>query len=157
MKGWVSKLDEDRIPREYHRQLDSTLNPYPGETLTSLTRKITETAEKCQIRSWNPSRRPEQSPELKSLIRQRRAARENPERRQLSKAIAKQARKELRSWRTLWANHLLERLKNTKFLQKINVDPVKSVACPVDSSDFAVFLNNLFTSSSGEVLHPDLS
>ena len=53
-------------------------------------------------------------------------------------------RRELRSWRSLWTTHLLEKFKNTKFLQKIKTDPIKSHACPVEANDFADFLQSIF-------------
>ena len=79
---------------------------------------------------------------LRTLIYQRRHCRDNLERRNLSKAISKVSRQELRRWRTLWADHLLQRFRNTKYLQKVNIDPIQNKACPIDDDSFADFLEN---------------
>ena len=76
------------------------------------------------------------------MIQQLRASTDPVLRRKLSKRIAKQPRKELRSWRHLCASHLLGRFENTKFLEKIKVDMVISSACPVEPDDFADFLQS---------------
>ena len=92
--------------------------------------------------------RPEKSPELLQLLRQRRSATTSDERRALSKSIYRTARRELRAWRTLWSQHLLDRFKGTSHIQKINIEPVKSKACPIDGAAFADFLGTLFASST---------
>ena len=58
----------------------------------------------------------------------------------LSKQIYKIARKELRAWRTLWSEHLLQRFRNTKYLQKVMVDPIQSSACPIEVENLTEFL-----------------
>ena len=63
----------------------------------------------------------------------------------------KTSRQELRKWRTLWADFLLEKSRNTKHLQKINIDPIKRKACPIDDDDdFADFLQTLYAAPSEE-------
>ena len=42
----------------------------------------------------------------------------------------------------------MEKFRNTKFLQKINIDPVKSSACSIDPDDFADFLKDIFADSN---------
>ena len=79
-------------------------------------------------------------------MHQRRQERDPVSRRMLSKKIHKQARQELRCWRTLWSEHLLTKFRNTKFIQKVNIDPVKQQACPIESDLFADFLGDLFKS-----------
>ena len=37
-------------------------------------------------------------------------------------------------------------MKNTKYLQKVNCEPYRSDACPVDADDFAEFLEGIFSS-----------
>ena len=36
-------------------------------------------------------------------------------------------------------------MKNTKYLQKVNCEPYRSDACPVDADDFAEFLKGIFS------------
>ena len=123
---------------------DNTLN-----TLQSIlcdTASITKTSDTIFAGT-----RPEKSMDLKTLIYQRRHCRVNLERKKLSKAIFKLARQELRVWRTMWADHLLHKFRNTKHLQKVNIDPIQSRACPIDDADFADFLENLFERPLGEV------
>ena len=69
--------------------------------------------------------RPERSEALLALINARRGSRCRRERANLSKAVCEQARSELRCWRSLWANHLLARFSNLKYLQKVNSSLVK--------------------------------
>jgi hypothetical protein len=38
----------------------------------------------------------------------------------------------------------LDKFRNTKFIQKIDLDPVQQKACPIDDQDFATFLQDLF-------------
>ena len=66
------------------------------------------------------------------------------------------SRRELRTWRTLCVNHVLEKFRNTKFLQKINVDPVKFKVYQVDPEAFVSFLQDIFSSSVSSVLESDL-
>ena len=95
--------------------------------------------------------KPEKSMALKTLIYQRRHCRIKLERRQFSKDIFKLARQELRKWRTMWANHLLDKFRNTKHLQKINIDPVQSKACPIDGVEFFGILEHLLSPPPEEV------
>ena len=58
----------------------------------------------------------------------------------------------MRKWRTLWADHLLSQFRNIRFLQRINIDPIKSQACPIDDDIFADSLEDLFSSDDGSIL-----
>ena len=86
--------------------------------------------------------------ELKDLILQRKETRDSYGRRNLSKLILKQSRKELRMWKAKCAEYLLEKFENTKYLQKIKISPIKSSACPIDAEAFASFLGTLYSSSN---------
>lgn len=39
---------------------------------------------------------------------------------------------------------MLKKTRNTKFLQKINVDPVQKITCSVEQNEFANFLESIF-------------
>ena len=102
-------------------------------------------------------RRPHQSILLKSLIDSRRRSISSDERRELSKQILKQSRRELRTWRTRWADHMLTRMRNTKFLQKINTEPYQRKTCSIHDDEFAGFLNEIFSSDRTRHFHFDKS
>ena len=57
----------------------------------------------------------------------------------LIKKLQRQARTELRLWKTKWAEYLLQKFANTKYLQTINSSPIRSAACLIDSEAFASF------------------
>ena len=67
-------------------------------------------------------RRSERTWELNALIRQRRSCHDPDLRKDLSKAINHCSKKQLRNWRLSWASPLLERFRNTKYLQKVDLD-----------------------------------
>ena len=90
-------------------------------------------------------KRPAQSRELKNLILQRKEASSIQTRKDMSKKIQKQVRKEVRLWKTKWAEYLLQKFVNTKYLQNINISQIRSAACPIDSEAFASFLEELFS------------
>ena len=94
------------------------------------------------------ARRPEKSKELTDLIQQRKIARCPRLRKVLSKDIQKCARRELRAWRTLWADYLLTKFRNTKFIQKINTDPIQHKSCSIPPNLFRNFLGQLFRGNS---------
>ena len=50
-------------------------------------------------------------------------------------------------WKAKWAEYLLEKFENTKYLQKIKISPIKSSACPIDAEAFASFLGTLYSFS----------
>ena len=101
-----------------------------------------------RFKGYQSSKRPERPQELKYFIHQRRITQYPIRRRPLSKRIANQSRKEKLPWRTLRSSHLLQRFENTKFLQKVQVDQIKSSACPVESDESAVFLESIYQSSN---------
>ena len=78
----------------------------------------------------------------------RRETKDDYSRRNISKKIHKLARKELRLWKAMWGEYLLQKFENTKYLQKINSAPRQASACQIESEDFASFLRNIFASSS---------
>ena len=62
--------------------------------------------------------------------------------------IHQQLRKELRSWKTKWAEHLLSRFENTKYFQKIRSSQIQSSAYSIDAEEFKEFLGSLFSLSN---------
>ena len=50
-------------------------------------------------------------------------------------------------WKTKWAEHLLQKFENTKYLQKIKSVPIRSSACAIDAKEVVSFLGTLFSSS----------
>ena len=96
----------------------------------------------------NGLRRPDKSPEVRKLIVERKACRDPALRQAVSKSITKAMKKELRAWKTTWTEDLLQRFRNTGFLQKINLEPVKQSACPIGSETFAGFFEKLLHSGS---------
>ena len=68
--------------------------------------------------------------------------------------IHKQSRKELRTWKTKRAVHLLSRFENTKYFQKIISSPIQSSAYSIDAEKFKQFCG-LFFSSSDPLLPND--
>ena len=122
----------------------------PPTSLRDLGKIAVEAAEPSGSRLQGPKgiKRPGQSLELKDLVLQRKETRDTNGRRKLSKLIHKQSRKELRMWKAKWAEYLLEKFENTKYLQKIKISPVKSSACPIDAEAFASFLGTLYSSSN---------
>ena len=144
-RGWKPILNEDGIAHEFHENIDAQVLCDGGNTLNDLQSMLRDAAPITKSNDEVPgSARPKKSIELKTLIYQRRHCRINLERKRLSKAIFKLARQELRTWRTMWADCLLTKFRNTKHLQKINIDPIQSQACPIDDADFAEFLEQLF-------------
>ena len=87
-----------------------------------------------------------QSLALKDLILQRKETNDANNRKVLSKQIHRQARKELRQWKSKWAEYLLTKFENTKHLQKIMKTPIQSSALPIDNEVFGSFLGYLFSS-----------
>ena len=58
--------------------------------------------------------------------------------RNINKKIHKQLRNIFHLWKIKWAQYLLEKNDNMKYLQKIKVATVKSLlACPIDYQDVA--------------------
>ena len=92
-------------------------------------------------------RRPVQYCIVKDLMLQRKESRDIHDRKIFSKNIHKQSRKELRSWRIKWADHLLSRFENTKYFQKIRSYLIQSSACSIDAEKFKEFLGILCSSS----------
>ena len=97
-------------------------------------------------------RRPEKSPELLSLLRQRRQEQNRDQRKNLSRQIQRVARREFRAWRSLWANHLLDQYRNIKFLQRINTDPIQRKSCPIEDHQFANYLEELYDDVDTEAI-----
>ena len=144
-KGWKPILDESKNADAYHSHLQKLMHDCPPTSLRDLGKIAVEAAEPSGSRLQGPKgiKRPGQSLELKDLVLQRKETRDTNGRRKLSKLIHKQSRKELRMWKAKWAEYLLEKFENTKYLQKIKISPVKSSACPIDAEAFASFLGTL--------------
>ena len=96
----------------------------------------------------NDVQRPARSLILKDLVFQRKEVRDIQRRRDLSKSILKQARRELRIWKSKWIEYLLQKLENTKYLQKIRSAPIRSSACAIDTEEFASFVGILYSSTN---------
>ena len=149
-KGWKPILDESKNADAYHSHLQKLMHDCPPTSLRDLGKIVVEAAEPSGSRLQGPKgiKRPGQSLELKDLVLQRKETRDTNGRRKLSKLIHKQSRKELRMWKAKWAEYLLEKFENTKYLQKIKISPIKSSACPIDAEAFASFLGTLYSSSN---------
>lgn len=118
-------------PEKFQRLLQSRVGQERTISLDELNQILLECAEKAGTIDQGPIglKRPERSRELKLLIKQLRRSENQEERKRLSKEILKQSRKELRKWRTIWAQHLLTRFKDTKRIHKINDEPVSQEKC----------------------------
>ena len=64
----------------------------------------------------------------------------------------------MRKWRTEWATKILQRFSNMAPLARINSAPKAAPSCPIDSSEFATFLRDIFSTANGdyEILPKDL-
>ena len=107
--------------------------------------KVAESGDSC-INGPNGVRRPIQSNLIRDLVFQRKEAQDMKIRRKITKEIHKQSRKELRLWKIKWVERLLERFKNTKYVQKIKVVSIQS----------SVFDPVVLTLSRRDVGHPRL-
>lgn len=155
-RGWKPILDEKGHAVKYQLKLDELLNCFPTPDLRRLGNIMKDVAD-IEAGVHGPKfQRPERSEALLALINARRGSRCRRERANLSKAVCKQARSELRCWRSLWANHLLARFSNLKYLQKVNSSPVKKQACPIDPDNFATFLEELFACPGRENLEMNM-
>ena len=146
-KGWKPKLNNSREPEIYHNHLQRLVEKSPPTYLHELGEIAVQSADLGGERFQRPTgvKRSAQSRELKDLILQRKEASSIQTRKDMSKKIQKQVRKEIRLWKTKWAEYLLLKFMNTKYLQKINISPIRSAACPIDSEAFASFLEELFS------------
>ena len=149
-RGWKLALNKDGIASEFHENIDVQMSGSTFDLLNNLQDMQRDAASITNLNDQGPNgTRPEKSMALKTLIYQRRHCRINSQRKQLSKDILKLARQELRKWRTMWANYLLEKFRNTKYLQKVNIDPIHSTTCPIDDDDFADFFGAVICRPSG--------
>ena len=137
-KGWQPKIDKNFKASKYHDQFREHLDDNPNAQLNDLPELIVNAAVRSGSSAFGPrnAKRPERSRVLLKMIHERRICHDRHERQRLSKSINKQTRKELRAWRTLWADHLLEKFRRTKYLQKINIEPDIGKAYPIDEKDF---------------------
>lgn len=141
-RGWKPRFNVDGVAEEFHQNITDQMQRGchtlgDVESILKDAALITNSSDQAC-----GGKRPEKSMELKTLIYQRRHCNDNLERRRLSKAIFKLSRQELRKWRTMWADYLLRKFRNTKHLQKINVDPIQKRACPIDDDSFADFFRD---------------
>ena len=151
-KGWKPTFNDDGRATKYQTEMDTLLNSFDNPDLRRLGDIMKDAADSDATSNGPKFQRPEKSEILLALIEARKRSRCRGERANLSKSIYKQTRMELRRWRTLWADHLLSRCANLKYLQKINSSRVKKQACPIDPDDFAAFLELLFASLGREIV-----
>ena len=102
MKGWLPRFDEDGTASEYHTKCNELLSAQEDISLQSISACARHAAPITGSSDSGPqgARRPDQSNELKDLIHQRRLINSVEERKNISKAILKLSRKELRAWRS---------------------------------------------------------
>ena len=131
-KGWKPTLDSSRKPFNYHSHLARLMDECPPDNLQDLGKIAIQTAAQA-FQGPNGVQRPARSLTLKDLIFQRKEARDIQRRRILSKAVLKQARRELRIWKSKYIEYLLQKFENTKYLQKIRSTPIRSSACAIDA------------------------
>ena len=144
LRGWKPEIDHRGIPRKYWLSLDSNLDTLRDPDLSQISSCLRSSASDSADPNSEIFRRPEKSNELRNLINRRRSERRPEEMKILSHQILRLARKELRAWRSLWANHLLKKFRNTRFLQKINEDPIQKKHCPIEDDNFAEYLEKLY-------------
>ena len=143
-------MDSSRKPSNYHSHLTRLMDECPPDNLQDLGKIAIQAAIPAGEAFQGPNgvSRPGRSLILKDLVFQRKEARDTQRRRDLSKSILKQARRELRIWKSKWAEHLLQKFENTKYLQKIRSAPIRSSACAIDAEEFASFLGTLYSSAN---------
>ena len=56
----------------------------------------------------------------------------------------------MRKWKNLYTEYLLNKMRNTKLLQRIDVEPVKGTTCSADPNDFIKFWAKIFDAPSCE-------
>ena len=156
-KGWKSKLNNSREPEIYHGHLQKLFEKLSPTCLHELGEIAVQSVDPGGERFQGPKdvKRPAQSRELKDLILQRKEASSIQTRKDMSKKIQKQVRKEVRLWKTKWAEYLLLKFMNTKYFQKINISQIRSAACPIDSEAFASFLEELFSNEAHLIASDD--
>ena len=148
MKGWRPRRDEKDLPVEYHQHMDRLMRECRPDSLQDLNKCCIEAAQLSGSTDKGSGglKRPDQSRELKDLIRQRRECVDSNSRRELSKKISKLTRKESRAWKSKWSEYLLGQFRNTKYLQRIKDMPRQSSTCPIESDVFRNFLEKLYDS-----------
>ena len=149
-------MNAENLAYEYHHNLNEGIQEKQPKTISEIGACCVEAAQKTRSTTDNKCSRPEQSEELKNLIYRRHRTRDTQERRQLSKMIAKQTRRELRAWRTLWAEFLLDKMKDVKHTQKINTDSIQKIVCPSEADDLSEFLEELFHSDHPLCAEPQI-
>ena len=119
-KGWKPLLDSSRKQLNYHYHLARLMDECPPDNLQDLGKiaiqATTPVGQAFQIP--NGVQRLVRSLIFKDLVFQRKEARDIQRRRDLSKSILKQARRELRIWKSKWNEYLLQKFENRKYLQK---------------------------------------
>ena len=76
MRGWQTELDTKGKTYQYHEHVDAQICVDASETLTSLTQKVLVAGTISQKKDDPKTKRPERSPELLRLLRQRREVKE---------------------------------------------------------------------------------
>ena len=99
MKGWMPRFDEDGTPSECHAKCNELLSAEDEISLQSISVCARHAASTTGSSDSGPqgARRPDQSAALKDLIYQRRLTNSVDERKNISEAILKLSRQELRA------------------------------------------------------------
>ena len=105
-------MDSPRKPSNYHSHLARLMDECPPDNLQDLGKIVIQAATRVRQTFQGPNgvQRFARSLILKDLVFQRKEARDIKRRRDLSKSILKQARRELRIWKSKWAEYLLQTL-----------------------------------------------
>ena len=110
-KGWRPTMDENNQPSSYQKHMEKLMNEIPHASLSDLSHICIAAAERGGEIDRGPKglTRPEDSDELKQLMQERRRCSSAIDRKRLSKAIQRLARRELRAWKAKWTEYLLEK------------------------------------------------
>ena len=111
-------MDPSRKPSNYHSHLARLMDECPPDNLQDLGKITIQAAILAgeAFRGPNGVSRPGRSLILNDLMLERKEARDGQRRRDLSKAIHKQARRELQMLKTKKVEHLLQKFENTPYL-----------------------------------------
>ena len=145
-------MDIQGRPSTYHDELKHSLRTHMPTTLEQLERAVSHAARRSECVSSTSSPLPpwEQSG-LAELLRQRRAANDQTERRQLSKQIQKEMRRRLR-YHKKKNEMILQEFMNLERMQFVHRDPVRvpqRSECKPTSQEFSKHLSNIFASEHG--------
>ena len=120
--GWKPRFDSDGVPREYHSKLADGIREQP-RTMKDRQTVVYQCANECSADQQRAPKKLWLTAEYQDLLARRRLARTRGERRDISKAIAKECRKGLRRWRTQCTQAIPEKLKGLHCLANLNSCP----------------------------------